>query len=650
MVSSHYAFRHHGVGDGEEYWDAVLKFGAIAVCFGNMATIAVCGILYLNYQLFYSYMQLFLWATLLAIGLRRTKQRIMRSLFPAAGAPASHARVRNLFRFAREVCANPLGHHRAVRNASLFAGVLAVLSMTIPWWVVLVVLAVLMALSVVQLALMDRGCMPHRYLCGSDGAAVALTLMFAVILLVSLLTVFFALKCTQEGTEAVQGISGWIDRTVNEEERLQVLMSSQGFRDGVESVRNQTLTFLNTLNRHTNTTLIDHLRNMTMAMGSNFSSGGATGNALAGATTAAATDTAAATAAAAVAPAPSLVPGFSLPNMTLMDLGTEMWETLTAFNATEVVLHGGLSLGTGTVTVIAVLSSTGIEVITMLVMLGYLLSSDKDWLLTVFATCIPMGSADYHAKLTGDVTRIVEAAVLLPIKLSFVRGLTTFVCFHWLLGAPFPHFATLVMFVTAFVPMILPILGVLPWVIADLFINKDVVIRGLLILAYAIFLLPLVESQLHADLGKYTHPYATSLAIYAGWAYAGPRGIILGPIVMLLLQLLQRLIAGENWYRGAEDDDDDDDDNRYRLSSLGSDGSDVGGIVFSTEQQKKGRGAPAIKADDRAGAKSRRPQQKKKGKAASPVRRTPVRRSGRNSGKKGGSNGQSGSSRKSKGK
>ena len=78
--------------------------------------------------------------------------------------------MRNLFRFAREVCVNPLGHHRAVRNASLFAGVLAVLSMTIPWWVVLVVLAVLMALSVVQLALMDRGCMPHRYLCGSDGA------------------------------------------------------------------------------------------------------------------------------------------------------------------------------------------------------------------------------------------------------------------------------------------------------------------------------------------------------------------------------------------------------------------------------------------------------------------------------------------------
>ena len=46
----------------------------------------------------------------------------MRSLFPAAEAPASHTRVRNLFLFAREVCANPLGHHRAVRNASLFAG------------------------------------------------------------------------------------------------------------------------------------------------------------------------------------------------------------------------------------------------------------------------------------------------------------------------------------------------------------------------------------------------------------------------------------------------------------------------------------------------------------------------------------------------
>ena len=56
----------------------------------------------------------------------------------------------------------------------------------------------------------------------------------------------------------------------------------------------------------------------------------------------------------------------------------------------------------------------------------------------------------------------IESTFLVPIKMSLSRALATKLYF-FLLGAPFPSVATLLVFLTAFFPILPPIVVLVPW-------------------------------------------------------------------------------------------------------------------------------------------------------------------------------------------
>ena len=56
----------------------------------------------------------------------------------------------------------------------------------------------------------------------------------------------------------------------------------------------------------------------------------------------------------------------------------------------------------------------------------------------------------------------IESTFLVPIKMSLSRALATKLYF-FLLGAPFPSVATLLVFLTAYLPILPPIVVLVPW-------------------------------------------------------------------------------------------------------------------------------------------------------------------------------------------
>ena len=119
-----------------------------------------------------------------------------------------------------------------------------------------------------------------------------------------------------------------------------------------------------------------------------------------------------------------------------------------------------------------------------------------------------------------------------------------------MLGIHFRHFATLAVAVTAFVPLVMPVLILAPWIVSDLFLSGEADwlsyltnygLRGIILSAVAVVVLPSLESTMNPDVYKNTHPYAMSLAIYAGFSAWGTAGIVFGPICMLLLGVIKGL-------------------------------------------------------------------------------------------------------------
>lgn len=139
------------------------------------------------------------------------------------------------------------------------------------------------------------------------------------------------------------------------------------------------------------------------------------------------------------------------------------------------------------------------------------------------------------------------------MQLAIVRSLVTWSVLN-VLGVPYRHFATLAVAVTAFVPLIVPVLTLLPWIVADLFFGGQSTwfeyfwlggtgLRGAIVLVVSLVVLPSLETSMDTETYKNIHPYAISLAIYAGFSAWGTAGIILGPICMLLMGIVHGMYA-----------------------------------------------------------------------------------------------------------
>jgi len=141
---------------------------------------------------------------------------------------------------------------------------------------------------------------------------------------------------------------------------------------------------------------------------------------------------------------------------------------------------------------------------------------------------------------------VPQAAIVHPVQLALVRSLSTWSILS-IMNVPYAHFATLAVGVTAFIPIIPPVLTLAPWVISDFFANDESTwtafltgfgMRGAGLLVVSLIVLPGLATTLDGEVYKNTHSYAMSLALYAGFTAWGIPGIILGPICMLSLVIL----------------------------------------------------------------------------------------------------------------
>ena len=169
-----------------------LLFGTLSVFFGNLATLVVLAIAYINYRLFENYAQMLLWATLLAIGLHRT-----RAFLAASSRNDWIARVESAF----------LKH----RWLYVFLAVswLWALCNTFGTLLVLFLHGLLVLGAIFYVRLLSEGIKLHERLGFSNTTFWTLMLLVGAFSLFGVMLVFFALKCTEEAADAFSALSSW---------------------------------------------------------------------------------------------------------------------------------------------------------------------------------------------------------------------------------------------------------------------------------------------------------------------------------------------------------------------------------------------------------------------------------------------------------
>ena len=169
-----------------------LLFGTLSVFFGNMATIFILAVAYINYRLFENYAQMLLWAALLAIGLDRTK-----SFLAASSDKKWIPRIREaLLRRVALYAFLAISWLWALCNTFGFVSVLSVHFASI-----------LLAFGYVRLS--HAGFALHKRIGCSNAAAGTLVLLVGAFVFSGVVLVFFVLKCSEEGAEAFRHLSEW---------------------------------------------------------------------------------------------------------------------------------------------------------------------------------------------------------------------------------------------------------------------------------------------------------------------------------------------------------------------------------------------------------------------------------------------------------
>ena len=113
---------------------------------------------------------------------------------------------------------------------------------------------------------------------------------------------------------------------------------------------------------------------------------------------------------------------------------------------------------------------------------------------------------------------------------------TTVVLF--LLGSGYGNMAALVVFLSTFVPILYPIVVLMPWVLAEAIMGNWYHVTALCV--WGLLLLPSLENKMQSvvmeDFGQLNvNPYVTTLVMFSAWSVIGTRGIVYGPLVLLIL-------------------------------------------------------------------------------------------------------------------
>ena len=171
----------------------LLLLGTLSIFFGNLATLAVLALVYLNFCLFKDYAIMLLWATLLAIGLHRS----------------------------RDVFASISDNDWVDRGIDAFQQRAATyVFLLVAWlWALCNAFGVVPVLLLhASIALAGYGynrlarCGGGQCCCCSDAVVGALVLLVGGFIVSGLVLVGFAVKCTEEGAEAVARLHDWGQR------------------------------------------------------------------------------------------------------------------------------------------------------------------------------------------------------------------------------------------------------------------------------------------------------------------------------------------------------------------------------------------------------------------------------------------------------
>ena len=217
-----------------------LLFGTVSVFFGNLATLLVLGVFYVNYTLFQDYAKMLMWSTLLAIGLRRPKA------FLAASSDKNwFKRVRGMF------------EARLLFNSFLLISWLWALCTTFGTVLVLSLhlLAAFLAAGYVRLE--RTGFSLHRRIGFSNAAAGALVIIIGGFVACAVVLVFFALKCTEEGADALMNLRTWAQSITDDQDengnalrgQINALLETEQVQTAIDSGRETISSMLESLSQ-----------------------------------------------------------------------------------------------------------------------------------------------------------------------------------------------------------------------------------------------------------------------------------------------------------------------------------------------------------------------------------------------------------------
>lgn len=370
----------------------------------------------------------------------------------------------------------------------------------LPLSLVFVEIASWTILIIFWLWLMDRGIFVHRWCGCSDNAMIASILFLMITGIVTQFLLFYVVKCSSEAIDAMFAVRAWADSIDNKE--AQTLLHLPVVDHSIKMAQNYTLNILDSIGTHANTTLVAYLRNLTQ---SGFQ--------------------------------------YNQPlNMNLRELATEVYTHVQTLNLTDTAINTTWGAGKGlllmimkVLTLILMILTNMSNVFMCSTIVLLLLSSENDWLEIAIARLPAM--VGHFPVQSEDISRVVEGALLLPVLTAHMRAVSTTVVL-FILGSGYGNMAALVVFISTFVPILYPIVVLMPWVLAEAIMGNWYHVTALCV--WGLVMLPYLESMMQTvvmkDFGQlHVNPYVTTLVMFSAWSVIGTRGIVYGPLVLLIL-------------------------------------------------------------------------------------------------------------------
>lgn len=525
---------------------------------GNLMTVAIIGLLYLNYILFEPYIGSISFAILVSVALRSTKDSIISSINvlkaePSGQSPTPIARqprksvISALFTQISDLWNETPISFIPLRygGPAVALGLISIMCVLgTPWDILAVVAVVLTPILLFIVWILDRKVFAYDRIC-NDHTMVAILLLSFLFFAGSLIIAFFSVECIKEASMATSRVAGWTQRfleSVTSDDSFvqqyvndgKALISSYVAKDGRIQIE-PLLTRIGLNGTQWGPIATAAIKVVeSMRQNSSFSfDPQSLGSPEAGV----------------------LVVNTSASEMGLWETARhnfnslqDNWQHFSWDSLTDVatksrhVLEGvgySLLLPLFSGLIVALTSSIDycIRFLVTATCLFYLLRAEKD----VFSLLIDLLPAqhDVKEKAVAKLRVVVSEIFFLPINIALYHAGLTLVIFV-VSGAEYYNFASLLSFVFSAVPVIPAGVVSLPWFLAYLF--KGHIVWSICFFGLHFYLSTVLASQLYDTQIEIAPPYITGLSVAMGLSVFGLKGILLGPLLVCSMLLAYQAV------------------------------------------------------------------------------------------------------------